>query len=70
MEYQTDDKAQLDNLERAPEVKDEPASLENGLAIDARQLYRKIDIRIVPWLTFLYLLAFVSNNANITSLAR
>lgn len=58
-----DDKGSQQGIERSLKGIDTPVELENGIPLDVKAMYRKIDVRVVPWLTFLYLLAFVSTFA-------
>lgn len=56
----SDSKQSTDHLENGTHVLSDDIDNSHGDVVNSKALYRKIDLRIVPWLAFLYLLSFVS----------
>jgi hypothetical protein len=57
----------IENVENAEQQRAKEAGLYNeGVdtsAVDERRLLRRIDLRLIPWLSFLYLLSFLDRTS-------
>ena len=60
------EKVDAQHCEAVPAARNEPAMYNDGVdtsGIDERALVRKLDRRLIPWLSFLYLLSFLDRTS-------